>query len=112
MDDVLLRETSPLGYSATLRRRNWERHEAKRPELVGHLENIGLCIRDPDIIIDDGTGCDHFYRAGVGTGKFANSYLHVLVRAFLTEQPAERTIVTAWFTREFEEGDVKWSKTP
>ena len=100
----------PFEYSAILRRQNWARHESKRPELTGQSDHIAACIRDPEIVIDTGDGCDHFYKMGFGTGKLANCYLHVLVRAFAIDDPGQRTVVSAWFTQVLEEGEMKWPR--
>jgi hypothetical protein len=112
LDDVLFEAETPLGYSAVLRRRNWERHEVRRPELEGRVANVRSTVSAPDMVIHTTDGCDHFYAMGHGTDALARHYLHVLVREFQFVDGTEHTVVSAWFTRVVEEGVRLWPKEP
>jgi hypothetical protein len=111
LDEVLAEAETPLGYTAVLRRQSWERHEAKRVELRGQVGNIALVLAVPEAIVATQDGCHHYYKRGYGTGKLEGSYLHVLVRHFETDEPQHRTVVSAWFTKVLEKGDILWSRT-
>jgi len=109
LDEVLFEDASPLNYAVTLRRLTWENHEARRPEIVGHVDNVSLCIREPHIVIDTKDGRAHYYRMGHGRGKTANCYLYVLVRA---RDTGEHVVASVWFTPEIEEGELLWFRMP
>lgn len=108
-DEVLFQVESPFHYPVTLRRLTWEDHEARRPEIVGHVENVSLCIREPHIVTDSGDGRTHYYRMGHGHGKTANCYLYVLVRERNT---GDHVVASVWFTPAIQEGEILWFKKP
>jgi hypothetical protein len=113
LNQALLEQETPLGYVAILRRQNWERHEARRLELRGQADHVGLTCESPDIVIRTDDGCDHFYRRGFGEDRLSGHYLHVLVRAFPADGVEdEHIVVTAWFTRVLMKGEVVWPSMP
>jgi hypothetical protein len=69
-DFVLYRAPTPLGFFAILRNNNWLRHVLRHPELDGHLADIQTVLTEPDFIVEAGDGSHHFYRAGLGTGRW------------------------------------------
>ena len=103
-DELLFEVESPFGYVVTLRRLTWESHEARRPEIVGQLENVARSIQEPHVVIESGVGRIHFYRMGHGQGRTRNCYLHVLVR----ERGDDHVVATAWFTPSLEKGEITW----
>ena len=107
-NEILFEVQGPFNYAVTLRKLTWESHEAKRPEIVGHVDNVALCIEEPHVVIDSGDGRTHFYRMGHGAGKTRNCYVHVLVR----ERGSQHVVATAWFTPVLEKGEVLWFKEP
>jgi len=111
MDGVLFRVETPLGYHATLRLNNWEKHQRKHEEIKGHVSNVRATLEAPMFIVEDDVGCHHYYEMGHGTGKTAGNFLHVLVQHFDWEDNAERTVVSAFFTRTIKKGQLLWART-
>jgi hypothetical protein len=111
MDEVLFSVKTPLGYFATLRRQNWEKHEQRHEEIKGHLPNVRASLEAPLLIIEDTDGCHHYYEMGYGAGMTAGNFLHVLVQRFGTDDPGERTVVSMFFTRTIKKGDLLWQRT-
>ena len=111
MNDVLFRVETPLKYFATLRRQNWEKHEQKREDIRGLMEQVRATLIEPDVVITDNTGCDHYYGWGYGSGRTADAFLHVLVRRYDIDDENEYTVATIWFARTPVKGEVRWTKT-
>lgn len=111
MDEVLVEAETPLDYIAILRRQTWERHERKRKELEGQVGNVQPTLASPEVVIATADGCHHFYRRGYGRDRLQGSFLHVLVRRFETDEARHRTVVSAWFTKVLEKGEILWPKT-
>jgi hypothetical protein len=110
LDEVLIEVQTPLGYLAILRRNKWERHELKHPELVGHVHSVEVTLEHPDFVIRTSEDRDHFYAMGHGTGSLSRHYLQVLVRPFTFLDDIEHTVVSAWFTRRVEGGELLWPR--
>lgn len=109
--DVVLHEVvTPLGYRAILRRNNWQRHEAKHPELLGHLADVPRLLAEPDFVIANADGTHHYYRMGLGTGRLAMCYLYGIVSEYETDESGFRTVSSAYFTRALKKGDVIWQR--
>ena len=106
--EAIFEVETPLGYKAVLRMSNWERHKLRHPELTGQEENVAATLGSPDVVVETSDGCHHYYCFGLGTGKFADCYLHPLVRQFATDAPGDRTVVSAWFTKVLEKGNIIW----
>ena len=107
-DETIFDARSPFDYSVTLRKLTWEDHTARRPEIADQVQNVELCITDPQLVVDRGDGRIHFYRWGHGQGKTSNCYLHVLVR----QRGSEHVVATVWFTPAIEEGQILWFEKP
>lgn len=111
-DSILFQVHTPLDYVATLRQKNWERHEQKHPEIRGQVMNIRSTLERPMLVMADEDDCHHYYDIGFGSGLSYGSFLHVLVQQFDTEPPGERIVVSAFFTRTIiRKGEVLWKRT-
>ena len=95
---------SPLGYRVMLTRNRWrEIIRYKHPALAGHEEEIRRCIREPQVIQASAKDPDtHLYYRPAERG-----YVCVVAGG---DDPEERFVVTAYFTRGIKKGQELWKK--
>ena len=96
--------TSPLGYRVSLSRNRWrEIVRFKHPALKGHEEDVRECLREPELIRASAKDEEvHLYYR-----KAERGYLCTVVAY---EDPEERFVVTAYFTKDIKKGEHLWTK--
>lgn len=85
--------TERFGARVELGHVNWQRHLPRRPELAYLHEHIPTVLRDPDVVVEQPDGTRHFYRGGLGTGKYSQLYIRVIVGYY----GGLGSVKTAWF---------------
>ncbi|HKI30728.1 MAG TPA: hypothetical protein VKA46_02465 [Gemmataceae bacterium] len=101
---LVFKVASPLGYRVVLTRNRWrEIIRYKHPALAGHEAAVRECITDPEVIRESAKDPEiHlYYRAG------DRGHLCVVVGC---EDPDERFVVTAYFTKNIKKGRELWTK--
>jgi hypothetical protein len=100
----LFLEPTPLGYRVELTRDRWrEIVRFKHPALTGHEKEVRECIRDPDVIRASAKDPDvHLYYRPSQRG-----YICAVVGG---DSPADRFVVTAYFTHSPKKGPDLWTK--
>ncbi len=58
---------------------NWERHSQSHWEIADRHDAIPGVVNHPDIVLETMTGERHYYRGGLGSGKFERDWLRVVV---------------------------------
>src|SRR5437870_3623421 len=101
---TILDETTPLGHRVVLTRDRWrEIVRFKHPALTGHETEVRTCVRDPDIIRASDKDADvHLYYRRSDRG-----HLCVVVGG---DDPKERFVITAYFTKSLKQGPVLWTR--
>jgi hypothetical protein len=96
--------TSPLGYRVVLSRNRWrEIIRYKHPALKGHERDVRQCLGDPDVVRASAKDAEvHLYYRPAKRG-----YVCVVVGR---DDPDERFVVTAYFTKTIKKGDELWTK--
>jgi hypothetical protein len=97
-------ENTPLGDRVILTRDRWrEIVRFKHPALAGREAEIQDCVRDPAVIRASAKDAAvHLYYRAVPQG-----YLCAVVGG---EDPKERFIITAYFTKTLKKGPDLWTK--
>ena len=97
-------ETTPLGYRVRLTRDRWrEILRFKHPALAGHEAEIRECVRDPELIRESVKDAEvHLYYRPSERG-----YICVVVGG---DDPKERIVITAYFTKSLKRGTDLWTK--
>ncbi len=85
---------------------NWEKHRPRHPEVVEYHEDLMSALREPTVVVETTDGDRHYYRLGLGRGKFQRTYLRVIVNVM------DGWIRTAYFTRTIDPyGQVVFART-
>ena len=95
---------TPLGYRVVLTRNRWrEIIRYKHPALAGHEEEVGSCLREPTLIRASAKDpkVHMYYRPS------ARGYVCVVVGG---DDPTERFVVTAYFSKEMKKGQDLWTE--
>jgi hypothetical protein len=77
--------TDCFGRTVTLDHANWQRHLARgrHPEVVPYLGALPRVLSQPDVVMEaQGDGAYHYYRRGLGRGRFRNAWLIAIVAMF------------------------------
>jgi hypothetical protein len=101
---LLFREVTPVGHRVTLTRDRWRGIiRFKHPALAGHEAEVRECVRDPEVIRASAKNADaHLYYRTATQG-----YVCVVVGG---EDPANRFVITAYFTKALKKGPDLWTK--
>jgi len=101
---LLFNVDSPLGYRVGLTRNRWrEIVRFKHPALAGHEEDIRRCLTDPEVIRASSSDPDvHLHYRAVERG-----FVCVAVGG---DDPNERFVVTAYFTKAIKKGQELWTR--
>jgi len=99
------------GIIVRLERRTFERHLPYRPETADYVEEAKATIEDPDAILVDDDSCHHYYRLGLGRGKFEKCYVRVLVYYRSRGGRVEGRVATFWLARRIGKGQIKWMRS-
>ena len=76
---------------------NWVKHIPRHPEVEPYHDRIAEVLTDPDIVVESPDSRHyHFYRLGIGGGRFRNVYLHVIV--MYMEDGSRGKVKTVYFT--------------
>ena len=100
-----------FGETLVLDHSNWQKHlsSGRHLEVVSYHDAFQRALEDPDVVIEAARdGHDHFYRRGLGQGRYASHYLVVVVANF----PAGGKIVTWRFTRAIDTRGTQIWKRP
>ena len=97
-------EITPLDHTVILTRDRWrEILRFKHPALAGQEIDVRECVRDPNLIRASSKDPDvHLYYRNLG-----NEYICVVVAG---DDPNERFVVTAYFTKSPKKGTDLWTK--
>jgi hypothetical protein len=97
-------EKTPLGYRVVLTRNRWrEILRFKHPVLTGHEAAVRSAICDPDLICASAKDSNvHLFYRSIDEG-----YVCVVVGG---DDPEERFVVTAYFTKSIKRGRRLWTK--
>jgi hypothetical protein len=100
----MLVESTPLGHRVTLTRDRWrEILRFKHPALAGYEAEVQACLRDPERVRASAKDADvHLYYRTSTRG-----YVCVVVGG---DKPAERFVITAYFTKDIKKGQDLWTK--
>ena len=83
-----------FGRRVLLDHSNWEKHLTRRPDLIPYRERFAEVLSRLDAVIQaERDGALHFYRTGIGEGKFANLYLRIVIGRY---SPVDK-IKSWWF---------------
>jgi hypothetical protein len=95
---------TPLGERVVLTRNRWrEIVRFKHPALKGHDAAMRACLQHPTVIRASATNATvHLYYLAVDA-----RYLCIVVGG---DQPAERFVITAYFTEQLKKGDELWTE--
>ncbi len=95
---------TPLGYRVVLTRNRWrEIVRFKHPALAGHEDVIRQCVEKPEVILASAKDPEvHMYYVPGERG-----YVCVVVGC---DDPTERYVVTAYFTKTIKKGDELWTR--
>jgi hypothetical protein len=101
---ILFAVDTPLGYRVVLTRNRWrEIVRFKHPALAGHEQAVRGCLEEPEVIRASAKDAEvHLYYASAERG-----YVCVVVGY---DDPVERFVVTAYFTKTIKRGDELWTK--
>jgi hypothetical protein len=60
---------------------NWQKHLAsgRHPEVASYLGGLPRVLAEPDFVIEAPNQAYHYYRRGLGRGRFANAWLVLVV---------------------------------
>jgi hypothetical protein len=72
---------------------NWEKHARRHPEVVVYHDRLCQVVREPSTVVETHDGDRHYYRYGIGEGRYSRLYLKVIVGI------ADGWIRTAFFVR-------------
>ena len=95
---------SPPGYHVVLTRNRWrEIVRYKHPALAGHEADLQECVADPELVRESAKDAEvHlYYRAG------NRGHLCVVVGG---DDPDERFVATAYFTKNIKKGRELWTR--
>ena len=94
--------TDPRGLDVSLADDVWQEHVAYRPELAAYLAAVALTVQDPDAIYFDPATTAHrttgariylYYRSGLTKGKYADTYIAVVIKVLPHNDHAEHGYV-------------------
>lgn len=98
-----------FGRTVVLDHSNWTKHvETERHlEVVPYRERFAVVLREPDIVVEaERDGDFHFYKKGIGEGKYSNMYLHLAVKRLGPPDPDK--VATWWFSPYVLKGKTVW----
>jgi len=111
-EDFALEAQDWEGRSVRWTQRSYQEHVPKHPEIQDYIEQIGIAVSDPDVIVNVGQSQVHLYKFGLGRGRFIGCYICVII--YYREGPlgeVEGRIATSYFTtRVRERGQVLWRR--
>jgi len=82
------------GRSVHLTHVGWERHCCQRhPEVAPYHDRVPSVVREPHVVVETEDQDLHYYRLGVGDGRYANLYLRIIT------EPSTGRIRTVHFIR-------------
>lgn len=83
-----------FGREVVLEHSNWVNHEQRRPEVVAYHDALPLVLHEPDRVIEASRdGQYHYFRLGIGSGRYAHLPLHLVVAEYV----GVFKLVTWWF---------------
>ncbi len=96
---------TPLGYRVVLTRDRWrEIVRFKHPALAGHEAEVRACLRDPEVVRASAKDADvHLYYR-------TSEHGYVCVVVGQSDDPQERFVISAYFTRAVKRGQELWTK--
>ena len=105
-----LEVTDCFGKTVRLEHSNWEKHQARHPEVVAYHDHLSDVVSDPDVVVEDPvTGAYHFYRLGLTQGKHRRNYLKVIVEYY--EEGTLGKMKTWWLPPSVDvEGQLIWMR--
>ena len=77
--------TDCFGRTVVLEHSNWQRHlaQGRHPEVVPYLGVLPQVLSRPDIVMEaHSNGAYHYYKRGLGKGRFRRAWLVVIVARF------------------------------
>lgn len=86
---ILWAVTDPRGLNITLTGDVWDEHVSRHPELVGHVEDVKICVQDPDEIYFDPVSTAtknpdvkvyFYYKRGLLSDKFEDNFVETCVK--------------------------------
>lgn len=93
--DLIVRDC--FGREVILEHSNWEKHLSRHPEVADYHDSFPLVLRDPNLVIEAAPGGQHhFYRQGIGAGRYHDFSLRLVVG----EYAGVFKVATWWFTSE------------
>jgi hypothetical protein len=99
-----------FGREVVLDHSNWVKHvdAQQHLEVIPYREHFAAVLREPDIVVEVALDRDlHFYKKGIGEGKYTDKYLHLVVKRL--EQPPDK-VATWWFSPYVVKGTIVWPR--
>ena len=94
--------TDPRGLTISLAEDVWQSHNAYRPELALHFNEVRSAVQDPDAIYFDpastadkplGTRVYWYYKGGLLSGKFSENWVAPMVKVVIEADVQRRGYV-------------------
>ena len=97
--------TDAFGNTIRLTRWTYESHLAVHPEIADYLAEAEQTLQEPSNVEAGRDGAVHFFKAGLGRGKFQHCHVHVIVRYDVASDAAIKAgetagvVATYWLDR-------------
>ncbi|MBI3953316.1 MAG: hypothetical protein HY330_02265 [Chloroflexi bacterium] len=108
-DEPVFQVEDYQGHRITLTRRTFENHLRYRPEIAEYVEEAKQTLQDPDVTVTIESGGKWYYKAGLGRGRFRQTYLGVLV---YDRGQNEGVVATIMLSRRLSEGIIEVRRWP
>ena len=93
-----------LGRPIELSHWAWESHITRRPYLAGCQSLLKQIVEQPDAVIRDANGADHYYALGVMRAPYSRMYLHIIA----SDQRGRMQVKTFWAAKAMDAGEIVW----
>ncbi len=91
---ILWTVTDPRGLNISLAEDVWDEHVLRHPELAGHIDDVKICVQDPDEIYFDpvstaaknpGVSVYFYYKRGLLSEQFQDHFVETCVKVVLED---------------------------
>lgn len=117
---ILWTVTDPRGLNVTCTSDVWNEHVTRHSELSGHIQDVKICVQDPDEIYFDPVSTAtkkpsvrvyFYYKRGLLSEKFADNFVETCVKVVVENGERQGYVQSVIFPNEIRKRLVaEWKK--